>query len=91
MPPASNLSNLAQEGSDPPLCPGCPARPRGLLNPPRTFYRRTLRFFAAGFLAVFFFAFAFAFTAALAIAKSLSLLRSNQFEHHHDEQIQIIC
>jgi len=50
-----------------------------------------LRFFAAGFFAVFFFARAFAFTAALAIAKSLSLLRSNQFELVHDEQNPIIC
>jgi hypothetical protein len=68
-----------------------PDRARRTAKSPTNVYRRVLRFFAAGFFAAFFLAFAFAFTAALAIAKSLSHLRSNQFEHLHNEQNRIIC
>ena len=91
MPPASKFIECLLGRIRPAALPRLPDQAAWVIKSPQTFYRRILRFFAAGFLAVFFFAFAFAFTAALAIAKSLSLLRSNQFEHHHDEQIQIIC
>jgi len=51
-----------------------------------------MRFFAAGFFAIFFFAFAFAFTAALAILfPSLLSISPNQFERNDIEQVRIIC
>jgi hypothetical protein len=49
-----------------------------------------VRFFAAGFFAVFFTDFFFAAALAMSIP-SLSGLSSNQFEHRDDEQSNLMC